>query len=108
MNLILAAFIWGLFPLILGIISAIIKNSGFLESYMSYNPFVQIIALIRGTFVHNISRTSYYSLSFNLLGRNELNYNEMLSLFVTSFIMYMIIASLFLWRAKKCLRRKIF
>lgn len=105
MNFLLAVFIWGLVPLFFGIVSVILENSNSFEHIISYNPFVQIFAIIQGTADTRAGRP-FTSLNFNW--GKSLNYMETLHIILTSFLIYIIFAILFLWRAKKRFRYRIF
>ena len=105
-NFVMAVCIWGVIALFLGIVTGITESPYLLEGYMSYSPFALIIAIMNGTIGDNISRAST-TLKFDWIDK-DLNFSEMLFIVLKSFVVYMTFALLFLWRAKKRIRRKIF
>ncbi len=106
MNFVFALFIWGINPLIFGILCEIVKDYESFKVYVSINPFIQVIVIMISTVGRNINQ-GFGGLDFDWPA-GYFKFNTTLCIFVFSFCGYMTLAMLFLWRAKKRLRRKIF
>ena len=106
MNLAFALSIWGIIPLILGIISVIMREGEIVEGGLFFNPFIQIIVIIISTVKTRINLNIRH-LQFDWPSGNE-SVETTLTIFIVSLSIYLIAALFFLWRAKKRLRRKVF
>jgi ABC-type transport system involved in multi-copper enzyme maturation permease subunit len=109
MNIALAAALWAILPLLLAIIASI--NSPFThdardltEAYIDTNPFVHmgnIMIATAGSRAHSIG--NYY-----WPGRGTKDAADSTVWMLTCMVGYIVIGSLFAWRAKCQFRRKIF
>jgi ABC-2 type transport system permease protein len=106
MNFVFAAVIWGIVPLILGIYGEIVDDHDAAEVLISINPFIQIIVIMISTIGFDMSH-QFERLVFDWPMGNR-NFHTTLTIFIISFCIYMTPALIFLWRAKKRLRRKVF
>ena len=108
MNFIFVLFIWGIIPLVFEIISILLRENKIIEGCFFFNPLIQIIVIMISTV------KSDFNLNMNA-GQMQFDWpsgmesmQTTLIVFIVSLLMYLVIALLFLWRAKKRLRRKIF
>ena len=109
MNFALVAAIWAILPLLMGIIASI--NTSFtrearelVEAYMDTNPYVHMGNIMIATAGEKAVKTgSYY-----WPGQGTLNAAESTVLMLACMVGYILIGSLFAWRAKHRLRRNIF
>jgi ABC-type transport system involved in multi-copper enzyme maturation permease subunit len=109
MNFALVATIWAILPLLMGLVASI--NSPFsrearelIEAYIDTNPFVHmgnIMVATAGKKANNVGR--YY-----WPGQGNLNATESTAWMLVCMGGYIIIGSIFAWRAKCQFRRKIF
>ena len=106
MNFVVAAVIWGIVPLILGIYGEIIHDHDTVEVFISANPFIQIIVIMISTVGFDVSH-EFKSLVFDW-PMGDGNFDTTLTIFVVSFCIYMTLVLLLLWRAQKRLRRRVF
>ncbi len=106
MNFVFVLSVWGIIPLILGIISAIERSGEIIEGGLFFNPFIQVIVIIIST-VKSHSRMNSIRLQFDWPSGLE-SMGTTLTIFIGSLLMYLIVSLIFLWCAKKRLRRKIF
>lgn len=106
MNFVFAGIIWGLIPVMLAIFSELMHDHDFIEVFMTTNPFIQVVVIMISTVGIKIYQTNR-PLMFDWPMGNR-SYNTTLMIFVVSFCVYMAISLIFLWRAKKRIRRKIF
>ena len=106
MNFVVAAVIWGIVPLILGIYGEIIHDHDTVEVFISANPFIQIIVIMISTVGFDVSH-EFKSLVFDW-PMGDGNFDTTLTIFVVSFCIYMTLVFLLLWRAQKRLRRRVF
>ena len=105
MNFILIALIWILFPLMITLMNFEMRDN-LLGTYMSSNPFVQLVVLVESTIKSN-AHEEFAQLRFYWpIGTR--NFNETLIAFIISFTEYMSLGLILLWRTKKRIRRKIF
>ena len=106
MNFVFAASIWGIIPLILGIYGEIVHDHDAVEVFVSINPFIQIIVIMISTIGFNI--TSKFKLLVFDWPMGNRNFDTTLNIFIISFCIYITLTAIFLWRAKKRLRHKVF
>jgi ABC-2 type transport system permease protein len=106
MNFVFILFIWVLIPLIIGIFGAIMRDNDFVEGCLFFNPFIQIIVIVISSIMSHLYIESGI-MKYDWPIGNE-TFHTTLFIFIVSFCVYMIMALVFLWRAKKRLRRKIF
>ena len=105
MNFVITAVIWIVLPFML-IVMRVGTWSDPLDIYISSNPFVQGIAVVEGTVGLNVKQ-GFETLKFDwTMGRR--NFEETLIAFSISFVGYLILGLILLWRTKKRIRRKIF
>ncbi len=106
MNFVFIAFIWGFIPFVFIVIGEITGDVIVSKIFCFINPFIQVIVIIISTLQNHI-RISDGQMKYSWPNGWE---SPEVSLFVfcISFCIYMTIALLFLWRAKKRLRSKIF
>ena len=107
MNFALAAVIWFIVPLLLGIISEIAHEPGTLEVYVLANPMVQMIVIMLGTVDPNVHLRGPGQLSFEWPNGNE-NLIVTMRIFLMTMLMYVLLGLLFAWRAKCRFRRNVF
>ena len=106
MNFVLVVFLWGIIPLIAGTIGEFYHDRDFIEVCFFTNPFIQILVIIFSTVIGQMQfRHGLMAFSWP---NGWKNYEISLFIFGISFCIYMALALIFLWRAKKRLRRKIF
>jgi ABC-type transport system involved in multi-copper enzyme maturation permease subunit len=109
MNFAIAAAIWAILPLVMGIIASIntplIRDAReFVNAYLDTNPFVHmgnIMIATAGKRPFGIGR-SYWP------GHGNLNATESTAWMLTCMVGYILTGLLFAWRAKHQFRRKIF
>jgi len=106
MNLALAAVIWAIVPLLLGMIAGISREADLLEVYVLANPMVQAIVIMLGTVDYDVHR-GVWQLSFEWPHGSESFIFTMRVFFVTM-LMHVLLGFLFAWRAKCRFRRNIF
>jgi ABC-2 type transport system permease protein len=105
-NFVFILFIWALIPLIFGIFGEIFGDHEAADICFFVNPFIQIIVIIISSILSHLYIESGI-MHYNWPNGNE-SIHTTLFIFVISFCIYMTMALIFLWRAKKRLRRKVF
>ncbi len=104
MNFALAAVIWAIVPLLLGLISLITHEGDFVEAYMDTNPFVHVAVIIDATADGNPVRIT----SYNWIGSGFTDVVRSTSWMLTCLAVYISLGAFFAWRAKCRFRRNIF
>jgi ABC-2 type transport system permease protein len=104
MNFVLAATIWAVVPMLLGLIGIITHDDGLTEFYMDTNPFVHAVVIMDTT----VSRGSDTLGRYNWVGIGRQYVMESTSWMLACMAGYMLLGAVFLWRAKCRLRRNIF
>jgi ABC-type transport system involved in multi-copper enzyme maturation permease subunit len=108
MNFTFAAVIWGLVPLLMLLYSAMTRTSdNYAEGYMNINPLFQGAVVLEGTCGRRRAQRSVAELNYYWLRGNK-NAIESTNFLLCSMLGYMLIGSLFAWRAKCRFRRNIF
>ncbi|MHC4641981.1 MAG: hypothetical protein ACYS32_10075 [Planctomycetota bacterium] len=108
MNFTFAAVIWGLVPLLMFIFALITRTSdNYAESYMNINPLFQGAVVLEGACGRRCALRSATKLSYYWVRGNK-NAEESTNFLLSSMLGYMLIGSLFAWRAKCRFRRNIF
>ena len=107
MNFTLAAAIWAILPILMAIVASIntpytISAREFVEAYMDTNPFVHIFAIVDATVTGSDVQ------NYNWPGQGYLNAAKTTVWMLTCMGGYILIGSLFAWRAKHRFRRNIF
>ena len=103
MNFALAVTIWGLIPLLMGIITGITRSSDDLVAgYCNIIPFVQGVVVMDATVGYS------YPIGYFPWPSGNLNVVDSTFLMLAFMIAYMFVAFLFAWRAKCRFRRNIF
>jgi hypothetical protein len=108
MNFTFAAAIWGLVPLLMFLYAVMTHTSdNYAERYMNINPLFQGAVVLEGTCgrrraLKNVSELRYH------WARGYKNAEESTNFLLSSMLGYMLIGSLFAWRAKCRFRRNIF
>ena len=99
-NVTLAAFLWAILPLLLGLTLAITRaGSDLVEVYLDFNPFVHAFAIAQAT-----ARTGGLD-NYDFV-RQSLNHAAIATAWmVLNFILYVGVAMLFLARAWSRMRR---
>ena len=105
MNFVFAFFLWAITPLIVVIFGEIVRDYDAIEIYFSINPFIQIIVITVSTVGRHIMRNGSAYLDWPL---GHLSFNTTFRIFIFTFLGYMVLAIIFLWRTKKRIRNKIF
>ena len=112
-NIVLAASVWGLLPLLLGLLQGVVRGNTyygrmvyrsiheFRDIYLSMVPFVQARVVMVSTFAR--SGWSSYRWPDHYRGPEESTY-----LILTVMFCYMLVGLLFAWRATRRFRRNIF
>ena len=104
MNFALAATIWAIVPLLLGLVSLSTHDDNFVEAYMDTNPFVHAVVVIDATANENPVKIG----SYNWIGFRSTDVVEATSWMFICMVVYMLLGYLFAWRAKCRFRRNIF
>ncbi len=104
MNFALAAAIWAIVPLLLGLIGIITHEGDFAEAYMDTNPFVHAVVIIDATANENPVKIGSYS----WIGSRRSDVVQSTSWMLTCLAGYMLLGAFFAWRAKCRFRRDIF
>jgi ABC-type transport system involved in multi-copper enzyme maturation permease subunit len=108
MNFTFAAVIWGLVPLLMFLFAVMTDTSdNYAESYMNINPLFQGAVVLDGTCGSRHARRSVTKLRYHW-ARGRGNAVESTDFLLSSMLGYMLIGSLFAWRAKCRFRRNIF
>ena len=108
MNFTFAAVIWGLVPLLMFLFAQVTHTSdNYAERYMNINPLFQGVVVLEGTCGSWRARRSVTELRYHWTRGNG-NAVESTSFLLSSMLGYMLIGSLFAWRAKCRFRRNIF
>ena len=108
MNFTFAAVIWGLVPLLMLLYAAMTRTSdNYVERYMNINPLFQGAVVLDGTCGRRRALRSVTKLRYHWARGNE-NALESTGFLLSSMLGYMLIGSLFAWRAKCRFRRNIF
>ena len=108
MNFTFAAVIWGLVPLLMLLYAVMTHTSdNYAESYMNINPLFQGAVVLDGTCGSRRARRSVAELSYHWT-RGSRSAVESTGFLLSSMLGYMLIGSLFAWRAKCRFRRNIF
>ena len=108
MNFTFAAVIWGLVPLLMFLYALMTHTSeNYAERYMNINPLFQGAVVLEGTCGSGRARRSVTELRYQWARGSE-NAVESTSFLLSSMLGYMLIGSLFAWRAKCRFRRNIF
>lgn len=107
MNFALAAFLWAFMPFVIALFGVITRSSeGFFGAYIDIIPFVQMVVVMTSN-----------NYSGSLMGVQPENFNwphgfenieGTFILLQSIMIVYLLAAFLFLWRAKRCFRKRIF
>ncbi|MBW7988928.1 MAG: ABC transporter permease [Planctomycetes bacterium] len=104
MNFTLAAAIWAIVPLLLGLIGIITHEGDFAEAYMDTNPFVHAVVIIDATVKNPVTTGSYDWVG----SRRSKDVVDSTSWMLTCMAVYMSLGAFFAWRAKCRFRRNIF
>jgi len=104
MNFALAAAIWAIVPLLLGLIRVITHEGKFIATYMDTNPFVNTVVVIDATANENPVKIG----SYNWIGSRRTDVVESTSWMLICMAGYMLLGAFFAWRAKCRFRRNIF
>ena len=108
MNFTFAAVIWGLVPLLMLLYAAMTRTSdNYAESYMNINPLFQGAIVLEGTCGSRCARRSVIELRYHWI-RGSRSAVKSTGFLLSSMLGYMLIGSLFAWRAKCRFRRNIF
>ena len=108
MNFTFAAVIWGLVPLLMGLFANVTRTSdNYVESYMNINPLIQGAVVLDGTCGRKRAQRSVTKLRYQWI-RKDRSAVESTGLLLSSMLGYMLIGSLFAWRAKCRFRKNIF
>ena len=108
MNFTFAAVIWGLVPLLMLLYAAMTHTSdNYAEGYMNINPLFQGAVVLEGTCGRRNALRSVTELRYHWL-RGSRSAVESTGFLLSSMLGYMLIGSLFAWRAKCRFRRNIF
>ncbi len=108
MNFTFAAVIWGLVPLLMFLFANVTRTSDdFAERYMNINPLFQGVVILDGTCGKWHAQRSVTELHYSWI-RNGRNAIESTGFLLSSMLGYMLIGSLFAWRAKCRFRKHIF
>jgi len=108
MNFTFAAVIWGLVPLLMFLYAVMTHTSdNYAESYMNINPLFQGAVVLEGSCGSRYARRSVTELHYYWARRSK-NAVESTNFLLSSMLGYMLIGSLFAWRAKCRFRRNIF
>ena len=108
MNFTFAAVIWGLVPLLMFLYAAMTRTSdNYAESYMNINPLFQGAIVLEGTCGSRHARRSVIELRYHWI-RGSRSAVKSTGFLLSSMLGYMLIGSLFAWRAKCRFRRNIF
>jgi ABC-type transport system involved in multi-copper enzyme maturation permease subunit len=108
MNFTFAAVIWGLVPILMLLFAGVTRTSdNYAESYMNINPLFQVVVILDGTCGRSCARRSVTELHYSWV-RNGRSAVESTGLLLSSMLGYMLIGSLFAWRAKCRFRKNIF
>jgi len=102
MNFALAAVIWAIVPLLLVLIAQMMHEHEVLEAYMDTNPFVHVVVVMGGTINRGGSLGNYYWMGFG-----STDAVESTIWMLTCMLGYMFLGFLFVWLAKRRLRRNI-
>jgi ABC-type transport system involved in multi-copper enzyme maturation permease subunit len=108
MNFTFAAVIWGLVPLLMFLCANVTRTSDvFAERYMNINPLFQGVVILEGTCGRRHARRSVTELRYHWIPQSR---NAVVStgFLLSSMFGYMLIGSLFAWRAKCRFRKNIF
>ncbi len=102
MNFALAASLWLLIPMLLALaLEALDLNDDLVEIYVNANPFIHLIVILKATASHgNLSTYDWPEMN--------LGWAESTGLILAFAGMYICAGAIFLWRAKRGLRRNIF
>jgi ABC-2 type transport system permease protein len=109
MNFALAAAIWGILPLLMAIVASINAPftrdaRDFVEAYMDTNPFVHAVVVIDATANENPVRIT----SYNWIGSRNHRVVGATAWMLTCMAGYILLGTIFAWRAKCRFRRNIF
>ena len=108
MNFAFAAVIWGLVPMLMFTYAVMTRTSdNYVESYMNINPLLQGAVVLDGTCGRRRVLRSVTQLRYDWV-RGSKNAIESTNFLLSSMLGYMLIGSLFAWRAKCRFRRNIF
>ena len=108
MNFAFAAVIWGLVPMLMFTYAVMTRTSdNYVESYMNINPLLQGAVVLDGTCGRRRVLRSVTQLRYDW-ARGSKNAIESTNFLLSSMLGYMLIGSLFAWRAKCRFRRNIF
>jgi ABC-type transport system involved in multi-copper enzyme maturation permease subunit len=108
MNFTFAAVIWGLVPLLMLLYAAMTRTSdNYAERYMNINPLFQGAVVLEGTCGRRRALKSVTKLNYWWIRGNK-NAEESTNFLLSSMLGYMLIGSLFAWRAKCRFRKNIF
>jgi len=108
MNFTFAAIIWGLVPLLMFLYAGITHTSdNFAEEYMNINPLFQGVVILDGTCGRRLAQRNVTELRYHWTHKNR-NPIESTGFLFSSMLGYMLIGSLFAWRAKCRFRKNIF
>jgi ABC-type transport system involved in multi-copper enzyme maturation permease subunit len=108
MNFTFAALIWVLLPLLMFLFADVTRTSdSYAESYMNINPLFQGVIILDGTCGKWHAKRSVKELRYHWTHGNR-NPVESTGFLLSSMLGYMLIGSLFAWRAKCRFRRNIF
>jgi len=109
MNFALAAAIWGILPLLMAIVASINAPftrdaRDFVEAYMDTNPFVHAVVVIDATANENPVRIT----SYNWIGSRNHRVVGATAWMLTCMAGYILLGTIFAWRAQCRFRRNIF
>jgi ABC-type transport system involved in multi-copper enzyme maturation permease subunit len=104
MNFALAATIWAILPLLLGLIGIITHEGDFAEAYMDTNPFVHTVVIIDATANENPVKIG----SYNWIGSRRGDIENSTSWMLACLAVYISLGAFCAWRAQCRFRRNIF
>ncbi|MCP4259807.1 MAG: ABC transporter permease subunit [Planctomycetes bacterium] len=104
MNFALAATIWAIVPMLLGLIGIFSRGGDLAEAYMDTNPFVHTVVIMDATANGNPAKISSYD--WIQLGRKDVV--DSTSWMLTCMVAYILVGALFAGCAKCRFRRNIF
>ena len=105
MNFALAAAIWAIVPMLLALVTEITHNKGdFVEAYMDTNPFVHAVVVIDATANENPVKIGIY----NWIGSHNSRVVGATAWMLTCMAGYILLGTIFAWRAQCRFRRNIF
>jgi ABC-type transport system involved in multi-copper enzyme maturation permease subunit len=108
-NFALALILWVVTPMLLGLVAAITRDTGPVETCLLANPVVQAAVIVGGACGPYSARARLSGLEYyRLYDRSMLHIGSVTAILMVTAIAYILVGLLFAWRAKYQFRRNIF